>query len=196
MSFITKKNKTDDGFTYIELMITIIITALLIVGVSQGLLTGSRVLEKATVNSVTTGSILQMDNLIRKNVARIYFPFWSGGINIAEDTSTIEIPFFEGNENAFLTFSFENNYLNIAIKKPDEDFLTNSSGDGYLSETIQTFGKFSSVDFKPALTPGEAVFGVEFIVHPIEKKYPPVTIIARFGSLPLTLSGENNKSSD
>ena len=196
MSFITKKNKTDDGFTYIELMITIIITALLIVGVSQGLLTGSRVLEKATVNSVTTGSILQMDNLIRKNVARIYFPFWSGGINIAEDTSTIEIPFFEGNENAFLTFSFENNYLNIAIKKPDEDFLTNSSGDGYLPETIQTFGKFSSVDFKPALTPGEAVFGVEFIVHPIEKKYPPVTIIARFGSLPLTLSGENNKSSD
>ena len=194
MSFITKKSKKDEGFTYIELLIAIIIMSLVLIGVSQGLLTGNRVLEKTTVSSSTSGSILQLDTLIRKNVSRIYFPFWWGDINITESADNIEIPFYEGNENTFLIFGFENNYLNMAVKKPDEDFPSNSSENGYLLEPVQSFGKFSSVGFKPATAPGEGVIGIEFIVQPIDNKYPSVTIISRFGGLPLALSDDNNKN--
>jgi prepilin-type N-terminal cleavage/methylation domain-containing protein len=192
VSFITKKNKTDYGFTYIELLIAIIIMSLLIIGVSQGLLTGTRILEKATVHTTTTGSILHMDNLIRENVARIYFPFWSGEINIEEGENNIEIPFFDGNKDTYLTFSMQDNYLNIAVKRPADDFSADNVESGYKLDPIQSFGKFSSADFKPATTPETGVVGVELTLQPLENKNPPVTIIARFGSLPIFLSNNKN----
>lgn len=187
---INKINRSEDGFTFIELMITLLITSLLIIGVSKGLIGGSRIVEKAVASSSTTVTILQMDNQIRSMVSRVYFPFWYGNIDIEENSGTIEIPFYEGGKNNLLHFSFENNYLDIGLKKINEDSPEKNRPEenrqsGYNLEKIQSYGAFSRVDLNPAVNKIDEVFGLQVTVYPLNKKYSPVNVIARFGSTPI-----------
>lgn len=182
---INKTAKLEDGFTFIELMITLLITSLLIIGISKGLIGGSKVVEKAVAGSSTTITILQMDNQIRSMVSRVYIPFWYGNIDIEENSGTIDIPFYEGKNDSFLYFSFENNYLDIGLKKVNEDSPEENRQSGYNMEKVQSYGVFSRVDLKPAVNKKDEVFGLQVTVYPLNKKYPPVNVIARFGSNPI-----------
>ncbi len=187
---INKTAKSEDGFTFIELMITLLITSLLIIGISKGLIGGSKVVEKAVAGSSTTITILQMDNQIRSMVSRVYFPFWYGNIDIEGNSGTIDIPFYEGKNDSFLYFSFENNYLDIGLKKvnedsPEEKHPGENRQSGYNLEKVQSYGVFSRVDLKPAVNKKDEVFGLQVTVYLLNKKYPPVNVIARFGSTPI-----------
>ena len=177
----------NDGFTFVELMITLVITSLLIIGISQGLISGTRIIEKATMYTNSTTTFLEMDDLVREMVGRVYVPFWYSEIPVEENSDYLEIPFYEGEKDSFLTISFNNSYLHIGLKDLSGDGAGSISENEneYQSKIIRSFHAFSKITIEPAVNSEQEIFGVSLSVYPMDESNPPFTIVAPFGSNPL-----------
>lgn len=177
----------NDGFTFIELLITLVITSLLIIGISQGLISGTKIIEKATIKTESTTTYIEMDDLVRQMVGRIYMPFWLSDIYYEEEPGYMEIPYFDGKGDSFLTISFTENNLHVGIKVliSDDAEVANRRQSEYQTEVIRSFHAFSNIDIETALNAEQEVIGITLSVYPIDESVEPFTIVAPFGSNPL-----------
>ena len=169
--------KNEDGFTFIEIMIALIITSLLGIVIWQGLARGSSLIEKISMSSSETVKVLQMEESIRTVTSKVIIPFWEDAIKIEEEDDKLSIPYFEAERDKFLSIKIEDDYLLIGSSKNKEE-----------EQNIHLFGPFSEVDFELVYSEDDEIIGIKYMLQHTKKSFDTITIIARFGSNPFWIS--------
>ena len=162
------------GYTFIELIIALVILSILGVGMWQGLVRVSRLLDRIYVVHSGISSTVVMDERIREEVSRIIIPFWIPGVPVTEDKDGVAIDFYNGEKGKALCFRFTDNYL----------IMGDDNG-----KVLCSFGPFSDVRIETHRNPQGVATGIRFIIYGDGMEKRPLTIVAGFRSCPFTGRG-------
>jgi len=166
--------RSDKGFTYIEMMVALIILSLVGVLVWQGITGAGKLLDKISVHSSTTVRLMQTEEAVRGLVGNIRIPFWMSVIELEEVEGEIAIPFYEGRSDTLLEIKYEDSFLIIGTRETDEEQM----------EDVKSFGPFSNADIEVGRNQEGELFGITVVLYPVRSSLDPVHITARFGSNP------------
>jgi prepilin-type N-terminal cleavage/methylation domain-containing protein len=166
----------EDGFTLIELMVTVAITALIGLVVWQGAVQAQRTTDRMSIHSHTTIRTLQVERSLREQMKRIQIPYWIGSLELSidEDAGEVEIPFYEGEADSFLVVKQSYASLLVGIK----------SGQAEEMSYVQQFDGISGIRFDIIENDTGALLGIQYQVYITEKNDQPIVITAGFGANP------------
>jgi prepilin-type N-terminal cleavage/methylation domain-containing protein len=166
----------EDGFTLIELMVTVAITALIGLVIWQGAVHAQRTTNRMSAHSRTTIQTLQIERALREQTGHICIPYWIGSFEsfIDADAGDVEIPFYEGETGSFL-----------AVKLSDTSLLIGVKGRGARElSTVQQFEGISEIHSRVIKNDAGEPLGIQYQVYFTGKNNQPVVITAGFGSNP------------
>jgi prepilin-type N-terminal cleavage/methylation domain-containing protein len=169
----------EDGFTIIELMVTVAITALIGLVVWQGAVHAQGIVEKVTFFSSVTVKTLQIEESLRNRTAKIQIPFWVGSVDISmqPDNGRLEIPFYEGKENMLLTVQHAGTALLIGQRERGSGEILN----------VQQFESIAHIEYDLILKDDRELRGIQYSLYDLNGRHSPVQILAGFGSNPFWL---------
>jgi prepilin-type N-terminal cleavage/methylation domain-containing protein len=165
-----------DGFTLIELMVAVAITALIGLVVWQGAVQAQRTTDMMSVHSRTTMRILQMERSLRKQTSHILMPYWIGNLEsfVDLDAGEMEIPFYEGEADSYLVVNHSDDMLLIGTRGGKTGEMSN----------VQQFDGISEILFDVIENDAGELLGIQYQVYVTRKNDQPVVIMAGFGSNP------------
>jgi prepilin-type N-terminal cleavage/methylation domain-containing protein len=166
--------RNENGFTYIEMMVALIIVSLVGVIIWQGIANAGKLLDKITVHSSSTVKLMQMEESMRRLIGKVRYPFWVNELEIVDRDDEITIPYYEGKSNTLLVVKYEDEHVIIGTRYRDTEQM----------DDVKYFGPFSDATIELARNEDEVVIGVSFIMYAVKKSSDPVKITARFGSNP------------
>jgi prepilin-type N-terminal cleavage/methylation domain-containing protein len=166
--------RSEDGFTFIEIMIALVIFSILGVIVWQAISHGSKLLDKISITSSKVVEVLDLDRTLRKYTAEIIIPFWIAEINIKERDNEIEIPFYKGDEHSYLCFQCKGEYLLVGCHE----------GNGEHTKILHTFGPYVNAKAEKAYNTAGECIGLTFTVNQKKSGDLPIVITAGFRSNP------------
>lgn len=168
-------SKSDKGFTYIEMMVALIILSLAGVLVWQGISAAGKLLDKISARSSETMRLMQTEETVRELVGRIKIPFWMSTMELEEEEGEIAIPFYEGRSDNLLVIKYEDSSLIIGTRGTDGEQI----------EGVNSFGPFSNAEIEVARGEEGELFGITVVLYTEKRPSDGVHITARFGSNPL-----------
>jgi prepilin-type N-terminal cleavage/methylation domain-containing protein len=168
-------SKSKSGFTYIEMMVALIILSLVGVLVWQGISASGKLLDKISVSSSTTMRLMQTEESVRELVGKIRIPFWINAMELEEGEGEIAVPFYEGRGENLLIIKYEDGSLIIGNRGTDEEQM----------HGVKSFGPFSNAEIGVARSEEGELFGITVVLYPVKSPLKPLYITARFGSNPI-----------
>jgi prepilin-type N-terminal cleavage/methylation domain-containing protein len=167
-------SKNEQGFTFVEVMVALLIISLIGVVVWQGSVRSGRLLDRISRESLITLKLMRTESALRDAVAEIRIPFWVSEAVIEESDGELVIPFYEGSADALLVVKCEDGSIVIG---------TRSGGEGTMEKSA-TFGPFAGTAVELARDNDDRPFGIRFTLRVQDGSFEPVEITARFGSNP------------
>jgi len=164
-----KRHNSDEGFTIIEVLVSLFIFLLLVLIVYLGL-TSARRLIYQSINEINFSiQLLQLEDYIRKEMRKIRIPFWIGKYSILINDTNVDIPYYYGEKNNHLFVSFENKQLKIISQN---------------NIIIRPFPAFKNLVFLALIGEENQLLGIRIIIYGKFVNTKGVSILYRFGSNP------------
>jgi prepilin-type N-terminal cleavage/methylation domain-containing protein len=167
-------SKNEQGFTFIEVMVALLIVSLIVVVAWQGSSRSGNLLDRISRDSLTVLKLMRAESALRDAVAEIRIPFWVSEAVIEEGEGELAIPFYGGSADTLLVVKCEDGHIVIGTK---------SSGEG-TTEKIVSFGPFAGASVDLARSDDDRPFGVRCTILVADGSFEHVEITARFGSNP------------
>ena len=133
--------KSDNGFTFVEVLAAVIILTVLGVVIWQGFLSALTGIDGIGVEITECTKILQIDDTVREAASRIIVPFWLNTAPVEKEINLMRIPYIDSCSDKELIISFEKEVLTIetdgntisfsAIDNVEMDFLTDDNNSIY-----------------------------------------------------------------
>lgn len=161
-------NPIEAGFSFIEILVSMLLSAVLGLVLWSGLSNGEGLVRKTILRSSQAVEILQLDSALRRELERIRVPFWARSQTaVSQEGSILSISWLEG---------YAERRLSLEVRA--STILIGETAGGRMA----AFGPFENVRMR--LLPDETgrPRGVEISV---ERGGQPVLIAARFGGNPL-----------
>ena len=168
-------SESERGFTYIEVMVALIILSLAGVLIWQGVSASGKLLDKISARSSSTMRLMQTEEAVREFVGRIKIPFWMSTMDLEGEEGEITVPFYEGRNDTFLVMKYEDSSLIIGTRRADGEQMVG----------VKSFGPFSNAEIEGARDEEGKLFGITIVLYTGETLSDGVHITARFGSNPL-----------
>ena len=162
------------GFTFVEILVAMMLMATLTVVVTSGFLSGQGLLQRTIRTATESSQLLRTRETLRRAAARIRIPWWSGPVVVQEQDGEVAIPWVDGNPAASLRLVRKGTMLVVSL-----------GADG----TVSALGPF--LDSTPALARDGAgrPWGLRVDVRSGSADRPAVEIVVPFGSVPLLGAG-------
>jgi prepilin-type N-terminal cleavage/methylation domain-containing protein len=90
----------EDGFSFIEVLVSLLIISLVGVVLYASFSTGFRAIEKAQTEVRTAVRHLQADHLIRSAAGAVEIPYWVTDYEMAAGENTLDLPWYEGEKES------------------------------------------------------------------------------------------------
>jgi hypothetical protein len=172
----------NDGFTFMEILVAMAVLMILGLGLWLALSQGSGVL--AVTSGMLRGSrqLLQLDDTLRRELAAVRIPFWTGRLPLETTSSGGErnwqlvLPFLNGDAGNRLRIALVGGEVRISRESETAEIRAGA------------FGPFDSVTWKTAEPAGDRPSGIYFSVK--AKGSQPVTLFFTLGSHPFYLGRE------
>jgi prepilin-type N-terminal cleavage/methylation domain-containing protein len=166
----------EDGFTLMELMVTVAITALIGLVVWQGAVHAQGTTDRMSACSRATIQTVHMERALREQTGHIRMPYWIGSFEflVDGDAEDMEIPFYEGEAGSFLVVKHAGTSLLIGVRDVGTEELSN----------IQQFEGVSEITCDVITNDAGEPLGIRYEVYFTGKNNRPVVITAGFGSNP------------
>lgn len=113
----SRRNKGDEGFTFIEVIVSVTIISIISFSLWLGFNTSIRLLFVIPELSKKSNKILALNNIIQEGLERVIIPFWISEYDkvpeyeLEEDRAVL--PYFDGIMKRFLILEFIDNYFKI-----------------------------------------------------------------------------------
>jgi prepilin-type N-terminal cleavage/methylation domain-containing protein len=166
----------EDGFTLVELMVAVAVTALIGLVVWQGAVRAQKTMDRMFVRSGTTIRTLRLERFLREHTGRVRIPYWIGSLEPLVDggAGTVEIPFYAGEADLFLVVKQSDASLLIGVR----------GGEAKELSTVHQFDGISEILFDVVENDAGELLGVRYEVFRAGNNDQPVVITAGFGSNP------------
>lgn len=162
--------KNEEGFTFIEILVSMVLLSVLGITIWTGLISSQGLIRKIISEASMAAKILQLDNFVRQNANKVKIPFWEGKIKTEAGESGLAIPYLNSDYEDILIFKTRENMLLIGSKKTGQ---------------FNAFGPFKDIGFQLWEGDGEKPLGIKLSVTSGTKGNDRVIIYARFGGNPL-----------
>jgi prepilin-type N-terminal cleavage/methylation domain-containing protein len=162
--------KNEEGFTFIEILVSMVLLSVLGVTIWTGLISSQGLIRKIISEASMSAKILQLDNFVRQHVNQVKIPFWEGKIKAEAVESGLAIPYLNSDYEDMLIFKISRDMLLIGSKKTGQ---------------FTAFGPFNDIGFQLWEGDEEKLLGVKLSVSFGTKVDNNVIIYARFGGNPL-----------
>ena len=173
-----KTIRNERGFTFVEILVSLVIISFIGMILFTGASRAQTVLKNISEMSITNNRLLQYTNYLRSSAAQVKVPFWIREISFVEKEDSLEIPYFRGEKDSYLV-----------IGRTDH-FLTIDSRNSPVERPLQTFGPFHSINFHPMVDENGSTSSIKTIVELDDGPKTQITVIARFGTFPISFSAE------
>ena len=170
LSSFKKKRQSDDGFTYLEILVALSVLVLVVFVVIRGFSGASRLIEKIGSISVETAKVLQVNEAVCKYVEKVRIPFWESDPPLQHNgKGVLVLPFLNGDAADELVLFIENGA-----------FLMESRKTG----VIVSIHGFNHLEWETLTDEMNRAVGIVLIIGSSDR-IDSFTISARFGAHPL-----------
>ncbi|MBN1687359.1 MAG: prepilin-type N-terminal cleavage/methylation domain-containing protein [Spirochaetales bacterium] len=176
-TFFSRRDcRSDDGFTLIEVLVSLLILSIIGLVVWRGSILATRVLSTSTESSMATTKILQLDDSLRREIEKIQMPFWLREIKIEQTEHGITLPYYQGDPDNSLTIAAAGNYLDVSNSSREQAFR---------------LGPFPGLRVETAYDAQTNPIGVRVQIAPAGNRLSQEGLFFRFGSSPLWVDDED-----
>lgn len=161
--------QSEDGFTFIEILVSLVLFAVLGVVVWTALLQAQRLIGKVTLRASQSAKILQADDMVRHYAAQIRIPFWVGKLEDAGNGKELVLPYLNGDADDVLLLRQNQGMLVIGSQ---------SSGQ------MAALGPFTSIQFNIKSSSESKPWGLVVTLGVGGPQGEAVDIYAPFGGIP------------
>jgi prepilin-type N-terminal cleavage/methylation domain-containing protein len=160
------KRWSDDGFTFVEVLVAIALLSVVGVATSRGLSQALRSVGRTGVSLAQSARLARLDDSLRSLSGRIRVPYWAADQAIATGADELRVGWLDGDPERELSLGFRDGVLAV--------------GDGRTVERYAGFGnaRFSVLPDQDGRTVG---IGLELLLSDGSR----VTVLARLGSMPV-----------
>ncbi len=169
-SVLRMTGRSEDGFTFVEIIASILILSIIGFLIWQGSSIAARMLFKSSDRSIATLSRLQLDEALRRETGNILIPFWISRVEIETSHNRIRIPYYQGDPDDHLVIEVIGDSLTITAPGRDE----------YVH-----FGPFPGISAAPARDTEGNPIGINLKYASSRTADARSEILYRFGSFPL-----------
>ncbi len=149
----------NDGFTIVEVLIAVAVTAILAMGLGLALPQATRLLGKTRAVHRDSRQTLLLDDLLRREVGRLRIPFWEGQSPIDTETEleTLILPFVDGKRERGLRIGFSDGRVKLSRRE------------GEVEEEIASAGPFEAATWHWIEEAPTRISGIDLEVRMLEQ---------------------------
>jgi hypothetical protein len=114
----------DEGFTTVEILVSIALLGVLLLVVWSAVSSGMRVVSRITVRIFRNNELMRLDTTIRDSVERIHTPYWAKGIRTEDAVGSVRVYDLDGLPDSALIVQNEDSGLSIGDGKNKALFST------------------------------------------------------------------------
>jgi prepilin-type N-terminal cleavage/methylation domain-containing protein len=175
---------SSSGFTFLEVLVTLFLVALLAAILAAGLRGVQNVVSRITTSASGSARLVQLDQALRTYAAAVRIPFWERNSLITQDQGILRIPFLDGEESRMLVLD-RRTTQDERIGERTTLLISTEPADFGPTRARLVFGPFRSIEIAVRRDDHGMPWGLDVAVMP-EDGSPgnPVDIVARFGSIP------------
>ena len=145
-----------DGFTTIEVLISVTVLVILTLGIWTALSHVGRFLLTSSNRLQSGRQMIRLEIALRQEIGEIRFPYWIGDPDIDGYGNPLVIPYLNGEAEDTIRIKYVDHYLTIARNQGDT------------LEIAGVFGPFGEVEWVEDRYQGGDVRGFDFTIYPIE----------------------------
>jgi hypothetical protein len=178
----SKSNRSEEGFTFLEILVAMFLLALLGVVLWSGLRIAQGGIGTVGTVSSSTAKLLQLNRALRHYVEDVRFPFWEGDSEIQYGSESLEIPYYNAERDSRLVLTKETTGDGGRMRMT----ISIESDTGDEKGRLLTIGPFQSIDWSILEDDRGAPRGLRVeVVAEDGERFEPLVIVACFGGLPL-----------
>jgi prepilin-type N-terminal cleavage/methylation domain-containing protein len=106
--------RSDRGFTFIEVLISLTILSLISLVVWGGLRNARTLIERISYRGSATAKVVQLDSFLRSSCLKVRPPFWLAALEVQSSEDRLSIPYYEGEPDRHLVLEVDGSYLTIS----------------------------------------------------------------------------------
>lgn len=174
MSLARQFRRVEAGFTFVEVMVSLLLVSVLVLVLVSALVGAQRLIGGAGETAVGAARLLELDEALRKAALRVRTPFWEAPEAVVVADGRIEVPWLDGFAERSLVVERRGDRLALL-------FVGGGPGEGaralvlgpFREIGVGTFADERGVPLGIRVTVGGSSLGAEL-----------VEILARFGGRP------------
>ncbi len=166
--------RRDAGFTFMEILVAMMLMAALTVVVTSGFLSGQGLIQRIIRAAMESSQLLRTKDTLRRAAARIHIPWWSGTVAVTEQDTELSIPWLDGNPDASLRLVRKGSILAVSV-----------GADG----PVSALGPFAETSVALARDDLGRPWGLRVGIRSGSMARPVVEVVVPFGSAPLLGAG-------
>jgi prepilin-type N-terminal cleavage/methylation domain-containing protein len=164
----------DAGFTFMEILVAMMLMAALTVVVTSGFLSGEGLIHRTIRAATEASQLLRTRETLRRAAARVRIPWWSGPVDAQEQNGELAIPWVDGNPASALRLAHQGAMLVVSL-----------GADG----PVSALGPFVDSPIALARDDQGRPWGLRVDVRSGSADRAAVEIVVAFGSAPLGAGG-------
>lgn len=166
--------RSDAGFTFMEILVAMMLMAVLTVVVTSGFLSGQGLIQRIIRSATQSSQLLRTRETLRRAAARIRIPWWSGSVAVVEQASELAVPWLDGDPTSVLRLVHKGTFLAVSV---------GANG------PVSALGPYTDAHLEVARDGLGRPWGLKVGVWNGSTDAPPIEIAAPFGSAPLLGAG-------
>jgi prepilin-type N-terminal cleavage/methylation domain-containing protein len=180
-TFVFPNSDREDGFTFIEVIVSVTILSILGFSIWMGFIGIMNLIRTVPEATEKGQKLLNLDTYLRQTCEDIVLPFWIPEYEYEEESDKVMLPYYGGKEENILSIEYKDKYITIIQSIIEED---EEEADSKPPPPLFKAGPYDEVRFEVISTKEEGLIGLEISILETFEDYEPVKIFARFGSYP------------
>ena len=161
----------EEGFTYVEILASILILSIIGILIWQGSIVASRTLFRSSDVSISSTRLLQLDEAMRREIGKIAIPYWLSLTEIEASPRRLVIPYYGGDPDVTLLIERIEDYISLTISGREQHLR---------------LGPFPGLHVEQWQDEVGNVIGIMLRFDSPSDDAPIQELFFRFGSFPLT----------